>query len=112
MKKNLIIAAIVIGVFVLFWVFMGAFLPPVLGSGEEARAVTCRANLQEIARQKEIWAYDTHQYEGTPTWKDLGMKPKCPKNGTYTINPYPENPTCTVGDNGTPNKTYDDHIYI
>lgn len=112
MKKTLILIAIIVGVFIFFWIFMGTYLPAVLKSGEEARAVTCRANLQEIARQKEYWAYKTNQYEGAPTWEDLDIKPNCPKGGTYTIGPYLENPTCSTGDNGTPKETFDDHIYI
>lgn len=112
MKKSLILIAIVIGVFVLFWVFMGAVLPGLFSSKEEAMAVACRANLQEISRQKENWAYETNRYEGTPSWEDLGAEPKCPKGGVYSIGAYPESPRCSIGDNETASDTSDDHTFM
>lgn len=84
--------------------------------GNLQNAEICRQNLRFIESAKRRVA----EQKGLPagarlTWEDLCKvmnwkePPKCPEGGKYTLNPLAILPLCTVGDNGTLDKS-DDHI--
>ena len=64
---------------------------------------TCVSNLTEIDRAKEQFAMSHNLTAGAEIAQTdlspdyLGVWPKCPANGTYSINGVDENPACSQG---------------
>lgn len=74
----------------------------VIQARNKAADAICISNLQQIARAKALWGIE-HKATGTETPPEdelfgpetyLKAKPVCPMNGTYTVNPLNENPSC------------------
>jgi hypothetical protein len=82
-----------------------------------AKARRCIANLKQIEAAKELWAMDTNPGpNASPKPSDLygptrsiRSAPICPQGGTYTIGNRSSRPTCSIGNNGTPDDPEDDH---
>lgn len=71
----------------------------------------CINNLRQIDGAKQQWALETHQLStASPPQASLtpylgrgaGQWPKCPANGTYTINAVSTPPTCSVANHVLP----------
>ncbi|MBI3911976.1 MAG: type II secretion system protein [Armatimonadetes bacterium] len=105
-------------VVMLIGILLAIGIPNFFVARENARAKACQHNLQKIQWAKEQWAMNNRaDATSVPDWPDLvgptlylNPQPVCPSGGTYTIDDMGTYPTCSVGDNGTPALTIDDHI--
>jgi prepilin-type N-terminal cleavage/methylation domain-containing protein len=109
---EIMIVVLIIGI------LLAVAVPSFLKARETSRAKSCVSNLKQIESAKEQWAMDNRKTGAdTPTANDLWggtdpyikQQPICPSGGTYTIGAVAEDPTCSIGDNGT-STTSDDHI--
>lgn len=82
------------------------------GPASASSATICRANLEAIHRAKQRALKQSHFATGTPSWSEVSAhlhgNMSCPGGGSYTLNGYETAPTCSVGANGTVDKS-DDH---
>jgi len=82
------------------------------GSASASSAPICRSNLEAIHRAKQRALKESHFATGTPSWSEisphLSGNVSCPAGGTYKLNGYETAPTCSIGANGTVDKS-DDH---
>ncbi len=107
---EIMIVVLIIGI------LLAVAVPNFIGARERSRANACRSNLRQIQAAKEQWAMATNQGPtATPDWNALvpafiQRQPSCPSGGTYTIGNLATNPTCSIGNNGTPNDPSDDHV--
>ena len=71
------------------------------GRIDEARAVSCRANLKSIKVAKEMWAVETGApYDSVPKMSDLvplyiEKMPACPSGGIYVLGSMSIFPSCS-----------------
>ena len=85
-------------------------IPNFMGARTSARKQACIATLKQIEGAKEIWALDFNKSDtDTPTASDLygtgkyiKTTPVCPSNGTYSIGPISNAPTCTITGHALP----------
>jgi prepilin-type N-terminal cleavage/methylation domain-containing protein len=107
---EIMIVVLIIGI------LLAIAVPNFVRAREVSRAKSCLSNLRSIAYAKEQWATENKKAStDTPVAADLygpsaylRSTPLCPAGGTYTINDMLSYPTCSIGDNGTP-ETGDDH---
>jgi competence protein ComGC len=78
-------------------------IPNFVHARETSQMNACINNLRMIEGAKNEWALENNKKPAdTPTQADLahylknGQFPKCPANGTYTIGPVDEPPTCSI----------------
>jgi hypothetical protein len=80
-------------------------VPSFMRAREISRRNACQENLSKIDGAKQQWALENNVQEdaAAPTWDDivgsdkyLRMIPVCPSQGTYTVNPLTENPSCSM----------------
>jgi hypothetical protein len=80
-----------------------------------AAAKKCRENLKALESAKRAVAESRGTAVGAVSWSDvlrhmnLSSAPRCPAGGEYSLRNLGQLPLCSVGSNGTADKT-DDHI--
>ncbi|MCL6629477.1 MAG: prepilin-type N-terminal cleavage/methylation domain-containing protein [Armatimonadetes bacterium] len=108
---EIMIVVLIIGI------LLAVAVPSFLKARETSRAKSCVSNLKQIESAKEQWAMDNRKTgTDTPTADDLWggtdpyikQEPICPSGGTYTINAVQDDPTCSIGANGS--SSSDDHV--
>lgn len=96
---------------------LGIAIPNFLAARETSRAHSCQQNLRTLANAKEQWAMDNRKSDSDEPGSDelvpayIKSTPGCPSGGSYTIGDMATMPACSIGNNGTPDYTKDDHIY-
>ena len=106
-------------VVVLIAVLLAIAIPHFMRARESSRSKACTQNLRSFEMAKQQWAIASKApSSATPTASELVTEyikgtedtlPLCPSGGTYSLNDLPTIPSCSVGNNGTPEKR-DDHI--
>jgi prepilin-type N-terminal cleavage/methylation domain-containing protein len=105
-------------VVVIIGVLLAIAVPNFVRARESSRAKSCVSNLKSINGAMEQWAMDNKKASGQPvvttdlygTDKYVKAEPVCPGGGEYIIEAVGIDPTCTVGDSGTPADATDDHV--
>jgi type II secretory pathway pseudopilin PulG len=106
---------------VIIGIMLNIAMPGLLRARETSRARSCVKNLKNIDGAKEQFAIDNRKGAGAaaPLMTDLTgtggtatylkTTPRCPSNGTYSINTIGALPQCTIGANVV-TRTFDDHV--
>ncbi|MFA7001780.1 MAG: hypothetical protein WC352_06525, partial [Candidatus Omnitrophota bacterium] len=113
---TVVIIALCLGAIPIMGLLAAIAIPNFIMARNTAQARNCVSNLIAIEAAKQAWFRDHPEAKNTsPTWADLIPKyldgnQVCPKGGIYTAGPIGVRPTCSIGDNRTPQRTGDDHI--
>lgn len=101
--QGMAIAGLVLGYFgiVMLPLMMVVAIPNFMKARAVAQQNICIGHLQMIDSAKQQWVKDNNkQAKDIPTEKDLapylGSMPKCPNDGTYSINAADQAPTCSI----------------